>query len=151
MTDREAISIHSSHTGRDGFPHSPWALPGDFNPLFPYGKRPYLEGGGESGKYFNPLFPYGKRRRTIWTATARWRFQSTLPIREETGDRLQVQPIRAISIHSSHTGRDPAGAGAVCRGGNFNPLFPYGKRQTRIMPGWGGVYFNPLFPYGKRP
>ena len=33
------ISIHSPRMGRDGFPHSPLALPGDFNPLSPHGER----------------------------------------------------------------------------------------------------------------
>ena len=57
--------------------------------------------------YFNPLFPYGKRlcNRINWTIPAR--FQSTLPIREETAWY-------------------PHGLQAPY----FNPLFPYGKRHT---------------------
>ena len=55
-----------------------------------------------------------------------------------------------ISIHSSHTGRD--GTAAACTGwpSNFNPLFPYGKRQERRRRDGRTGNFNPLFPYGKR-
>ena len=57
------ISIHSSHTGRDSngvsVSHTIW----DFNPLFPYGKRPRCSATALAmATYFNPLFPYGKRR-----------------------------------------------------------------------------------------
>ncbi len=62
------ISIHSSHTGRDQpFPADAGQSP-DFNPLFPYGKRPAFYRGCHSLADFNPLFPYGKRRpvRPVW-------------------------------------------------------------------------------------
>ena len=87
---------------------APSASPENFNPLFPYGKRPNArqraskrsisihsshtgrdcqkgENNSGSAAYFNPLFPYGKRRGL---------------------------------------------AGGLCREAeHFNPLFPYGKRQ----------------------
>ncbi len=56
--------------------------------------------------YFNPLFPYGKRPVFMVRGFGFCKFQSTLPIREET--------------------RCP---GTISGGTiNFNPLFPYGKR-----------------------
>ena len=39
LIDAAEISIHSSHTGRDRFPPLALGPPGNFNPLFPYGKR----------------------------------------------------------------------------------------------------------------
>ena len=100
------ISIHSSHTGRD--PCRPGSLQaaGDFNPLFPYGKRLGFRLAYLSGKDFNPLFPYGKRPRRPSGYFQAPRFQSTLPIREETLRRHSSVQRLAISIHSSHTGRD---------------------------------------------
>ena len=62
LWELHGISIHSSHTGRDC--------------LGPQG----FDGADD----FNPLFPYGKRLRRQWSLTRHRRFQSTLPIREET-------------------------------------------------------------------
>ena len=78
----------------------------DFNPLFPYGKR-----------------PLPKRNWFCWQT-----FQSTLPIREETGrGRAKEEiiifqstlPIREETVQSGRRWM-PAP--------DFNPLFPYGKR-----------------------
>ena len=104
----------------------------------------------------------------------RRKFQSTLPIREETLNSLIPIVTVGISIHSSHTGRDYSGRLTGQPSRNFNPLFPYGKRPPdpacRDCPARisihsshtgrdaaGGLgesaarHFNPLFPYGKRP
>ena len=81
----EAISIHSSHTGRDGKGEGLSPHPRHFNPLFPYGKRHPAGPAPDVGRYFNPLFPYGKRHSSIRIHLTTRRFQSTLPIREETG------------------------------------------------------------------
>ena len=77
---------------------------------------------------FNPLFPYGKRRIRGGGNPRPLRFQSTLPIREET----------------------PPAGGPIPRSGDFNPLFPYGKRRGREKAIEPERDFNPLFPYGKR-
>ena len=123
-----------------------------------------------------------------------WAFQSTLPIREETYIIASPPAIQSISIHSSHTGRDVTLTAAdgtetisihsshtgrdtidgvdLSGDWNFNPLFPYGKRQrpdpSQHLPDisihsshTGRDFrpaekvriiedFNPLFPYGKR-
>ena len=104
------ISIHSSHTGRDPSANQVWGA--------------YLN--------FNPLFPYGKRLGTGGTAGTADRFQSTLPIREETMLCNGTSWPTKISIHSSHTGRDNAAEVGQGGGCHFNPLFPYGKRRFRI-------------------
>ena len=145
------ISIHSSHTGRDGGSADRQADPGYFNPLFPYGKRLYFDfayalfilisihsshtgrdahrlskrrGGGN----FNPLFPYGKRHddRPIVDDIAP--FQSTLPIREET--------VLDGKTRDSH---------------RFQSTLPI-REETFSFPSdrQRKPYFNPLFPYGKR-
>ena len=169
------ISIHSSHTGRDVRRRDHRRYAGDFNPLFPYGKRRrflpdtqqctkisiHSSHTGRDERFrrtstgrrnFNPLFPYGKR---LWEPTEasfhvtisihsshtgrdfldrrkaflQLRFQSTLPIREETG---WIGELPAMSAY-------------------FNPLFPYGKRRDRdLRTCEKRGHFNPLFPYGKR-
>ena len=129
MVKQFGISIHSSHTGRDGCGSGSGVIP--------------------------------------------CKFQSTLPIREETRAGSTAAPDAAISIHSSHTGRDLPCGDTRCMLRYFNPLFPYGKRppagaalapahisihsshtgrDTRpVLYAISGMDFNPLFPYGKRP
>ena len=126
--------------------------PGHFNPLFPYGKRRFRRSWRGRSCYFNPLFPYGKRQREAPQLSSSNRFQSTLPIREETPPLQAGRAAALISIHSSHTGRDVTSNLAkpyVAR--NFNPLFPYGKRRHLHSHSVSSIDFNPLFPYGKRP
>ena len=87
---RELISIHSSHTGRD---HSPWALP-----------------------------------------IRAKRFQSTLPIREETRDGCRLYRL-AVQFQSTLPIREETTA-ARCNyyaAHDFNPLFPYGKRPYEAV------------------
>ena len=103
---KKLISIHSSHTGRDFALQRFAQLLHDFNPLFPYGKRPNVIAAVAKHFHFNPLFPYGKRLCVPGTTALLMGFQSTLPIREETS-RPEI----------------PSGWA------DFNPLFPYGKRR----------------------
>ena len=124
------ISIHSSHTGRDHGHQRNRPDLRDFNPLFPYGKRPASSNVTPFPSNFNPLFPYGKRHASSIADVILGLFQSTLPIREETaacGFRVSAQK---ISIHSSHTGRDSLVPDFVHTITDFNPLFPYGKRRS---------------------
>ena len=108
---RPGISIHSFHTGRDSaISRRSWPT-WHFNPLFPYGKRRTGAQRYSRAGNFNPLFPYGKRRRRNIPARHGRGFQSTLPIREETG-----------------SGGQRAGDEIY-----FNPLFPYGKRLTALL------------------
>ena len=105
----------------------------NFNPLFPYGKRPTDHGrGGAAGKFQSTLpireetLPprsghragfdisihsshTGRDSSSVSLGYPQMLFQSTLPIREETARQPEPHPARGISIHSSHTGRDCAG------------------------------------------
>ena len=102
---------------------------------------------------FNPLFPYGKRLPCRIPAPSAARFQSTLPIREETatvtvGSFLLV----LISIHSSHTGRDPDSRSRAALMGSISIHSSHTGRDASWPSFYGVPYdFNPLFPYGKRP
>ena len=107
----QAISIHSSHTGRDVPAGCCTTVAVDFNPLFPYGKRRRVNNQMAVTRHFNPLFPYGKRRVCTNHFNQFYRFQSTLPIREETIAAGGTSIASVISIHSSHTGRDHDHAG----------------------------------------
>ena len=105
---RPMISIHSPHAGRDGLTLTYSIRPTNFNPLSPCGERPdppYLL---ETRSDFNPLSPCGERLMAVrnylditWisihsphagrdpldpeaTVTIDL-FQSTLPMRGETG------------------------------------------------------------------
>ena len=149
-------------------------MPAHFNPLFPYGKRRHGQPDLPCKTDFNPLFPYGKRRQVSLLGqrvrgisihsshTGRdldraqpvipsQRFQSTLPIREET-EELGISP-RTVQFQSTLPIREetpprPEGGGGRCY---FNPLFPYGKRrQSNGQRPTPRENFNPLFPYGKR-
>ena len=117
---QEKISIHSSHTGRDLLLRCVLHALYNFNPLFPYGKRPIWKRVDTKPNDFNPLFPYGKRRWWLNNYGARPRFQSTLPIREETKGVLEMGDTVEISIHSSHTGRDRPSGRAAGRTGRIS-------------------------------
>ena len=100
-------------------------------------------------------------------------FQSTLPIREETAGELRTGSCGGVSIHSSHTGRDPWFEPPSYNTNTFQSTLPI-REETAQNPSSpdgmdisihsshtgrdGGIqcstisdaYFNPLFPYGKR-
>ena len=83
-------------------------------------------------------------------ATSQWRFKSTLSIRGETALAARGLPLRLISIHSPHVGRDPWPCIWAGPPDYFNPLSPCGER---LGAGHGtGVHqdFNPLSPCGER-
>ena len=107
-TSCASISIHSSHTGRDITRREKTM------------SRTISIHSSHTGR--------DRGRKT--ESGGRQKFQSTLPIREETsmGESTRT-PSRKISIHSSHTGRDASTRTRLRRRPNFNPLFPYGKRQ----------------------
>ena len=129
MSQSERVSIHSSHTGRDRW-------------------RP---GNAQWRPGFNPLFPYGKRHALASAQGFQHTFQSTLPIREETCTPRIPSPLRFVSIHSSHTGRD------LCHDVGLQRHFfvsihssHTGRDAHGNLGGELGICFNPLFPYGKR-
>ena len=145
------ISIHASRGGSDNSLEYPPAKYFDFNPRFPWGKRPstFCPSGAVSAFqstlpvgeatttiaaisdfaiYFNPRFPWGKRPFLGRSVCQQW----------------------PISIHASRGGSDRAlrcSCGALF---DFNPRFPWGKRHTAALARAGAAYFNPRFPWGKR-
>ena len=118
------ISIHSSHTGRD--PHNDDDRPNDGISIHSShtGRDLGVQVVGGLGTDFNPLFPYGKRRGEAMTVIDLSRFQSTLPIREETN-----------STTSTAWGWE-----------DFNPLFPYGKRPRGQHPNSLANLFQSTLP-----
>ena len=128
------ISIHSSHTGRDGAGRPSVFAPTLFQSTLPIreetgGRRP----DGSLYYYFNPLFPYGKRLHLGFVVVLHILFQSTLPIREETDDVCIVLVQRIlISIHSSHTGRDDGRIAHIVLDPIFQSTLPI-REETRIF------------------
>ena len=108
-----AISIHSSHTGRDGFCR---LVPSDigrgFQSTLPIREETCCSVRPIPSSNFNPLFPYGKRPPSVCAWEKGDGFQSTLPIREETRRSGCCRPCQGISIHSSHTRRDTSQYGS---------------------------------------
>ena len=141
----------------------------DFNPLFPYGERRLCSGGRRAEKrisihsshtgrdarrfhprrcrrYFNPLFPYGERPYRGQQRQPQQKFQSTLPIREETKRLFSLPVWGDISIHSSHTGRDQRLQVRLRLLWNFNPLFPYGERLSMSAMRTVSLVFQSTLP-----
>ena len=78
------ISIHSSHTGRDAR-EAPEPGPKEISIHSSHTGRDVMRVAHSlAPQNFNPLFPYGKRHERAWKYDWSGRFQSTLPIREET-------------------------------------------------------------------
>ena len=123
------ISIHAPHTGSDQGHSVVEFTYTYFNPRSPYGERPFDDArrastarisihaphtGSDAGLCrrgpargdFNPRSPYGER--PSWPPVERSvrTFQSTLPIRGATRERLQHGLQGRISIHAPHTGSD---------------------------------------------
>ena len=85
LIDALDISIHSSHTGRDGHKQQQRPALHNFNPLFPYGKRPVSNPSSIMLMLISIHSSHTGRDRT--DDSDGWKtgiFQSTLPIREET-------------------------------------------------------------------
>ena len=109
-------------------------------------------------------------QHTVWFSPY---FNPRAPCGARQGDHLGGTPLRAISIHAPHAGRDrcrrsdrrgkyyfnpraPCGARPRRLKGsippmNFNPRAPCGARQRCARPGRGNLYFNPRAPCGARP
>ena len=171
--DKQFISIHASRGGSDQLISA--AVPGRsrFQSTLPVG-----EATGTSLKTmlqrldFNPRFPWGKRQNTFSTAWNGVKFQSTLPVGEATTRILCNVDLIGISIHASRGGSDfRTNAGdywqgisihasrggsdfqrcfSAARQADFNPRFPWGKRQIAENLLTFSLYFNPRFPWGKR-
>ena len=103
------ISIHSPRAGRDCAIHIKANSIPDFNPLAPCGAR---------------------RRSKSPTATTSL-FQSTRPVRGETGKSRRAGRAFQISIHSPRAGRDETRPLFPPPNTHFNPLAPCGARLKK--------------------
>ena len=125
--------------------------PIDFNPRFPWGKRPVRPSKGEEQQHFNPRFPWGKRHEGYdvvtrsdyisihasrggsdisickgWTISSG--FQSTLPVGEATYEGYDVVTRSDyISIHASRGGSDLKSARLARRMTVFQSTLPVGE------------------------
>ena len=145
------ISIHSPRMGRDAVSGLHGGRELYFNPLSPYGERPWEIRATAAGKRFQSTLPvWGETRQHVFGLPMR-RFQSTLPVWGETIARRITLISKRISIHSPRMGRDGAGISNVVTFTHFNPLSPHGERPTS-SPAPGRLSdFNPLSPHGERP
>ena len=102
-----AISIHAPRTGSDQGYRRAW-------------RRVQAN--------FNPRSPHGERRFSTPEGVAPLEFQSTLPARGATPEKL------------------PA---LICAK-NFNPRSPHGERRYSVAPASKRTHFNPRSPHGER-
>ena len=77
---------------------------------------------------FNPRSPCGERRKISRTASDRFRFQSTLPVRGATDNPSASSPAQKISIHAPRAGSDGEKGHPGLSLGDFNPRSPCGER-----------------------
>ena len=167
------ISIHASRGGSDTMSSAVSAIFTDFNPRFPWGKRPGGGGPGNPTERFQSTLPVGEATAfvnrflglieisihasrggsdNIFLACREKPdiFQSTLPVGEATVDvSYRIQNVE-ISIHASRGGSDYVAFGIFGKLSNFNPRFPWGKRRNQGAGTDGKGDFNPRFPWGKR-
>ena len=146
----------------------------NFNPRFPWGKRP---GQGAGGDRIVVISIHASRGGSDFISFAAAPvgapFQSTLPVGEATGEVKDADGVQIISIHASRGGSDfemtatrfgreifqstlPVGEATfhVCF-----PDFPLdisihasrgGSDRNPARKSWPQRYFNPRFPWGKR-
>ena len=113
------ISIHAPRTGSDERPQ-----PADAH-----------------GSHFNPRSPHGERRTLYLLPNNICGFQSTLPARGATRQRVTPPNAKGISIHAPRTGSDNPTQLQGLYKGNFNPRSPHGER----LPVSGMVLTYPQF------
>ena len=125
----------------------------DFNPRSPHGERPTRAHGGWRTSYFNPRSPHGERH-VLWCRLVIRQdfnprsphgerlqrdyhgaldivFQSTLPARGATADRILSNMRQIISIHAPRTGSDGSTQYRIAFTRYFNPRSPHGERLLR--------------------
>ena len=106
---RIGISIHAPRTGSDHFRHALQADQRHFNPRSPHGERPFFS-----------------------SNLLEWHtFQSTLPARGATADRILSNMRQIISIHAPRTGSDQYYSSVFAPYYYFNPRSPHGERPER--------------------
>ena len=100
---------------------------------------------------FNPRSLHGERLLLLTDGSFQLGFQSTLPARGATGTNVQMQSVKAISIHAPCTGSDYVEPSGLAVHTNFNPRSPHGERPAGSPPAMvSASYFNPRSPHGER-
>ena len=129
LLTKQHISTHSPHVGRD----VPW-----FVLIHP-------------ARYFNPLSPCGERPLRDSIDIGEVWFQSTLPMRGETGLKRDIQTFLYVFQSTlPMRGETLWVIGYSDLSLNFNPLSPCGERRQKICSVPWFHYFNPLSPCGER-
>ena len=104
-----------------------------------------------SSSNFNPRSLHGERLLLLTDGSFQLGFQSTLPARGATGTNVQMQSVKAISIHAPCTGSDYVEPSGLAVHTNFNPRSPHGERPAGSPPAMvRASYFNPRSPHGER-
>ena len=104
---RQAISIHAPHAGRDTA--RPWrpSTQSYFNPRAPCGARRHLPGAGDLPAGISIHAPRaGRDNERVNLYSIAKKFQSTRPVRGATYHYAKYAGILWISIHAPRAGRD---------------------------------------------
>ena len=145
----------------------------DFNPRSPHGERPTRAHGGWRTSYFNPRSPHGERH-VLWCRLVIRQdfnprsphgerlqrdyhgaldivFQSTLPARGATADRILSNMRQIISIHAPRTGSDTALVTDKTLTLEFQSTLPArGATLQTAADFQDSRNFNPRSPHGER-
>ena len=77
------------------------------------------------------------------------KFQSTLPVGEATKGPVERFVPSCISIHASRGGSDVLTIVIAELASDFNPRFPWGKRQSAPFSGCLAIQFQSTLPVGE--
>ena len=102
-----------------------------FNPRSPHGERHVLWCRLVIRQDFNPRSPHGERLQRDYHGAFDIVFQSTLPARGATADRILSNMRQIISIHAPRTGSDGSTQYRIAFSRYFNPRSPHGERLLR--------------------
>ena len=124
---RGFISIHASRGGSD-------AGDGDIS---------------SRARLFQSTLPVGEATARHRISRASKAFQSTLPVGEATAAYAAWAKENNISIHASRGGSDRASPSSTAPATNFNPRFPWGKRQQKGLISGYRLLFQSTLPVGE--
>ena len=170
----QKISIHAPRTGSNRTSSSIFPGRPHFNPRSPHGERRKVLANWDNDliisihaprtgsdrnmavraypeKIFQSTLPARGATRSATRSSSSLTFQSTLPARGATGTNVQMQSVKAISIHAPCTGSDYVEPSGLAVHTNFNPRSPHGERPAGSPPAMvSASYFNPRSPHGER-
>ena len=151
LGNRHRISIHAPRTGSDCAMLRWWGRDGHFNPRSPHGERRHGRPHRHLGQDFNPRSPHGERRASLASESPSPKFQSTLPARGATIDRVKPYARNAFQSTLPARGATTSPGSSPMTFINFNPRSPHGERRGRTTVTWSRkANFNPRSPHGER-